>query len=172
MKPKIFISSVPFGELDSKPLDLLKEAGWEFVVNPLGRKLKSNEVASFCKHCDGLIAGTEDLSEVFKTSTKLKIISWVGIGLDSFPLKLCKERDIAVAYTPDVVTMAAVELSIGGMIALSRQVALADSQTRNGVWNRLFGKRIGGAGIGNRYGKNRIKRCTTAEGVSTSEHYG
>lgn len=148
MRPKIFISTVPFGELDNKPLDLLKKAGWDFMVNPLGRKLKPDEVANYCQDCDGLIAGTEDLTEVFKISHKLKIISRVGVGLDSVPLNLCRERKIAVAYTPDAVTMAVVELTIGGMITLSRQIALADRQTRVGVWKRLFGKRIGGADIG------------------------
>jgi D-3-phosphoglycerate dehydrogenase len=78
----------------------------------------------------------------------IKIISRVGIGLDSVPLKRCKEMGIAVAYTPDAVTAAVVEVTIGAMIDICRFVSKTDRDIRAGLWNRLIGKRIGQSRIG------------------------
>lgn len=146
--PNIFISTVPFGDPDPRPIELLKATGWDFTINPLGRKLTSYEVAEFATDCDGLIAGTEDLMPLIQRTNHLKIISRVGIGLDSVPLTECKKRGIRVTYTPDAVTMAVAELTLGIMINLTRHVHVADRNTRCGVWKRKQGKRIGKSIIG------------------------
>jgi D-3-phosphoglycerate dehydrogenase / 2-oxoglutarate reductase len=145
---RIFISTDPFGEVDSTPLELLEKSGFEYTINPLKRKLTPEEVGEFARDCDGLIAGTENIDTVLKQADHLKIISRVGIGLDSVPLDRCRERGIKVSYTPDAVTMAVVELTIGLMISLTRHVVKADAHTRQGIWNRLQGKRIGESVIG------------------------
>lgn len=146
--PKIYITTVPFGEVDSKPIDLLKTTGWEFIINPLGRKMRPEEVAEFAKDSDGIIAGTEDLLPLIKASNQLKIISRVGIGLDSVPLQLCKDKGIRIAYTPDAVTMAVAELTLGIMVSITRHVNYADMEIRRGNWKRKQGKRIGRSVIG------------------------
>ncbi|MDH4262384.1 MAG: NAD(P)-binding domain-containing protein [Spirochaetia bacterium] len=140
--PKIFVSTYPYSRTAKEPIDLLRSTGWEIQINPLGRKLKSLEVAELAHEFDGIIAGTEDLRPLIESSEKLKIISRVGIGLDSVPLGLCKEKSIVVTYTPDAVSMAVVELTIGLMVSLTRQVVLADRQIRDGSWTRPYGKRI------------------------------
>ncbi|MBW0434131.1 phosphoglycerate dehydrogenase [Leptospira yasudae] len=145
---KIFISTYPFGFYDPEPMEILQKTGWEIIVNPLKRKLTPHEVADFAKDVDGIIAGTEDLTPLIQANPKLKIISRVGIGLDSVPLKLCKERGITVAYTPDAVTMAVVELTIGLMVSLTRKVHLADQELKKGGWSRFTGKRLGESTIG------------------------
>jgi D-3-phosphoglycerate dehydrogenase len=146
--PKIFISAVPFGDPDPKPIELLKATGWDFTINPLGRKLTPSEVAEFASDCDGLIAGTEDLMPLIQRTRQLKIISRLGIGLDSVPLAECQKRVIRVTYTPDAVTMAVAELTLGIMIDLTRQVSIADREVRGGEWKRKQGKRIGRSVIG------------------------
>lgn len=158
---KIFISTYPFGLYNSEPIDILNQMGWDVQLNPLKRKLKSTEVAELAKNVDAIIAGTEDLTPLIHNNPKLKIISRVGIGLDSVPLQLCRERNITVAYTPDAVTMAVVELTIGLMITLTRKVNLADKELREGGWSRFTGKRLGESKIGiiglGRVGKNVLR---------------
>lgn len=114
----------------------------------MGRKLTPDEVCKLAKEYDGIIAGTEDLDLLIKTSSSLKIISRVGIGLDSVPLEKCKEKGIRVVYTPDAVTMAVAELTIGVMITLTRYVNNADFEIRKNIWQRKLGKRIGKSVIG------------------------
>lgn len=146
--PKIFVSTVPFGEVDPKPVESLDQTGWSYTVNPIGRKLTGEEVASFAMDCDGIIAGTEDLRPLIRESEKLKVISRVGIGLDSVPLKECQRKGITVTYTPDAVTKAVSELTVGIMISLTRHVNFADMNIRQGNWKRKQGKRIGKSVIG------------------------
>lgn len=146
--PKIFISTAPFGEIDPTPIDMLKQTGWEFSVNPLGRKLTPEEVGQMAADCDGLIAGTENIDIVLEQAKQLKIVSRVGIGLDSVPLEKCSDLGIVVTYTPDAVTMAVAELTIGIMISLSRHVCMADRMIRTNKWQRMQGRRIGKSIIG------------------------
>jgi D-3-phosphoglycerate dehydrogenase len=157
--PKVFVSTYPFGKSDTKPKDLLsKESKINAIYNPHSRKLTATEVADLAADADAIIAGTEDLSLLIENSKNLKLISRVGIGLDSVNLAACKARGIRVCYTPDAVTMAVAELTIGLMVSLTRQVSLADREIREGKWIRHYGKRIGESVVGlvgfGRVGKN------------------
>ena len=40
--PRIFISTIPFGEVDTSPVKLLEKSGIEYKINPVGRKLKED----------------------------------------------------------------------------------------------------------------------------------
>ena len=159
--PKIFVSATPFGDIDSTPIRLLKETGWDYKINPSGRRPTPNEVAELASEYDGLIAGTEDLRLLVERTKKVKIISRVGIGLDSVPLALCREKGITVTYTPDAVTMAVAELTVGIMISLTRHTHISDRNIRQGEWKRRQGKRIGKSTIGiiglGRIGTNVVK---------------
>lgn len=147
-KENIFVSTYPFGKFDSLPIDLLKQSGLNFSINPLNRKLTAEEVAEFAKDAIGIIAGTENLDILINQSSQLKFISRVGIGLDSVPLRLCRRKGIKVSYTPDAVTLAVAELVIGMMITLPRHVVLADRQMRKAEWTRPVGISIKSANIG------------------------
>jgi len=146
---KAFISTVPFGDKNQLPLEILSQNNIEYLINPLGRKLTEDELASFMSDVDFLIAGTEPIGEkVFDQSKKLKLISRVGIGLDSVDLIQARERNITVAYTPDAPAPAVAELTIGLMLSLLRQVHISNSQMHAGQWHRFFGRRIADVTIG------------------------
>lgn len=144
----IFISTYPFGKYDPRPIDLLRESGFRFTINPLGRKLTAEEILEFAKDSDGIIAGTENLDLLVNESRNLKMISRVGIGLDSVPLKMCKGKGIRVSYTPDAVTLAVAELVVGMMVTLPRQVVYADRELRREGWSRPVGLSIQSSTIG------------------------
>jgi D-3-phosphoglycerate dehydrogenase / 2-oxoglutarate reductase len=61
---KVLITTVPFGEKNKLPLELLDGAQVEYVINPLGRKLNENELAEMIEDVDVLIAGTEPIIKV------------------------------------------------------------------------------------------------------------
>jgi D-3-phosphoglycerate dehydrogenase len=146
---RVFVSTFPFGKSDPTPRNLLlAEENLQVSFNPLARKLTNEEVCSLALEADAIIAGTEDLSLLINKSDRLRLISRVGIGLDSVDLKLCREKGIRVCYTPDAVTMAVAELTLGLMIAITRQVNLSDREIREGKWVRNYGKRLGESVIG------------------------
>jgi D-3-phosphoglycerate dehydrogenase len=147
--PKALITTVPFADKNRLPIELLEGAGIEYLINPIGRKLKEEELAEMVTDFDVLIAGTEPITEkVMSCASKLKFISRVGIGLDSVDLMAAERRGIQVSYTPDAPAPAVAELTIGLMLTLLRHVHVANSQIHQGKWQRYFGRRIPEVTIG------------------------
>ena len=146
---KALITTVPFGDKNRLPLDLLEEAGIEYLINPIGRKLTEDELAEMITDFDVLIAGTEPITEKVMSSAKnLKLISRVGIGLDSVDLLAAEQRNIQVSYTPDAPAPAVAELTVGLMLSLLRSVHVANAQLHRSEWHRHFGRRLSEVTIG------------------------
>jgi len=147
--PKVFISTLPFGDRDSTPIHLLESAGIEYLINPIGRKLTENELAEIIEEFDVLIAGTEPITKlVMERAKKLKHISRVGIGLDNVDLIFAKKKAIRVSYTPDAPTEAVSDLTIGLMLDLLRHIHISNSQIHQKKWYRFFGRRLSEVTIG------------------------
>lgn len=147
--PKALITTVPFAQKNRLPLELLEGAGIEYLINPIGRKLKEEELAEMVTDFDVLIAGTEPITEkVMSCASNLKFISRVGIGLDSVDLLAAERHGIKVSYTPDAPAPAVAELTIAMVLTLLRHVHVANSQMHQGNWQRYFGRRISEVIIG------------------------
>jgi D-3-phosphoglycerate dehydrogenase len=141
--PKVLITTVPFGVLDSAPLEQLAAANIEYVINPLGRKLNEQELADLVGDFDVLIAGTEPITgKVIQAARRLKLISRVGIGLDSVDLLAAERHGVLVSYTPDAPAPAVAELALGLMFALMRSTHIANAEMHRGEWKRHFGRRM------------------------------
>jgi len=146
---KALITTVPFGHKNRLPLELLEAAGIEYLINPLNKKLTEKELAEMVTDFDIIIAGTEPITDfVMEKGSKLKMISRVGIGLDSVDLLAAKCRGIQVSYTPDAPAPAVAEFTIGLMITLLRSVQLSNLEMHSGKWKRYFGRRIANTTIG------------------------
>ena len=99
---KVLITTVPFADKNRLPLELLENAGIEYLINPLHKKLTEAELIELVGDFDVIIAGTEQISsKVLQHASKLKMISRVGIGLDSVDLAAAEKRGIKVSFTPD-----------------------------------------------------------------------
>jgi D-3-phosphoglycerate dehydrogenase / 2-oxoglutarate reductase len=140
---KILITTVPFGDKNRFPLELLEKNGIEYLINPLNKKLTEDELAEMVTDFDVIIAGTESITKkVMERASNLKMISRVGIGLDSVDLLEAEKRGITVSYTPDAPAPAVAELTIGLMLTLLRSVQLSNLEMHNGKWQRYFGRRL------------------------------
>jgi D-3-phosphoglycerate dehydrogenase len=140
---KVLITTVPFVDKNRLPLELLENAGIEYVINPLNKKLTEDQLADMVTDIDVIIAGTEPISEmVMARAPKLKFISRVGVGLDNVDLISAKRRGIKVSYTPEAPAPAVAELTLGLMLMLLRSVHVSNLQIRRGEWHRIFGKRL------------------------------
>jgi len=146
---KVLITTVPFGDKNRLPLEQLEAAGIEYLINPIGRKLKEDELADMVSDFDVLIAGTEHITDkVMSRGSRLKLISRVGIGLDGVDLMSAEKRGIQVSYTPDAPAPAVAELTIGLMLSLLRSVHVVNAQMHRGEWHRHFGRRIPEVAVG------------------------
>ena len=141
--PKVLITTIPFGDKNPLPLKLLENSGFEYLINPFNKKLTEDQLTEIITDFDVIIAGTEPITEkVLNIATNLKLISRVGIGLDSVDLLAAKKRGIKVSYPPDAPSQAVEALTIGVMLSLLRSVHISNLQMHQGEWNRFIGKRL------------------------------
>ncbi|MEM0908274.1 MAG: 2-hydroxyacid dehydrogenase [Pseudomonadota bacterium] len=105
--------------------------------------------------------------EILNKLPKLEIISSFGVGYDAIDTEDCRARGIRVTNTPDVLTDAVAEITLGLMLALCRRIPQADQYVRGGRWHtegnfgltgELTGKTLGILGLG-RIGKEVGRRA-------------
>jgi D-3-phosphoglycerate dehydrogenase / 2-oxoglutarate reductase len=166
---KVLITTVPFGDKNPRPLELLEKAHIEYLINPHNKKLTEDQLADMIPEFDVLIAGTEPITEkVLARANKLKLISRVGIGLDSVDLLSAQQRGIKVSYTPDSPSPAVAELTLGMMLTLLRSTHVSNTQMHQGKWHRIYGRRLSEVVIGiigmGRIG-TRVLRCMKGFGM-------
>jgi D-3-phosphoglycerate dehydrogenase len=146
---KVLITTVPFGEHNSLPVEMLSSLGVDFLINPLNRKLNESQLIEMIGDTEVLIAGTEPITAaVMDAAPGLRLISRVGIGLDSVDLHAARERGISVSYTPEAPAPAVAELTVGLMLSLLRGIQVANLGMHRGEWHRHMGRRIPEVTIG------------------------
>lgn len=153
-RPTVLLSVSSFGAAGDGPLRLLEAAGVNVVPNPHGRKLTEDEVAELIAGVDGVIAGTEPLNAaVLERAGRLRVISRVGVGLENVDLNAALRMGIVVRNTPEALTDAVAELTLGGILSVIRQIGRMDRDMHAGAWERqmgglLRGKTVGIVGLG------------------------
>ena len=149
MSRRVLITTVPFGRHDPSSLGELREAGLEYVINPLGRHLSEGELGGLIQPFAALVAGTEPITAaVMDKAPRLRLIARVGIGLDNVDLLEARRRGISVTYTPDAPGPAVAELTLGLILSLLRGIHQADRSLRAGSWSRVMGRRLAGSTVG------------------------
>ena len=61
---KVLITTVPFGEKNRLPLELLNNANIEYLINPFKKKLTEDQLTDMVTDYDAIIAGTEPITEI------------------------------------------------------------------------------------------------------------
>ena len=146
---KVFVSTHPFATVSREPLDLLEQEGIQAELNPYGRKIKPDELRRHLRDADALVAGTEKLDrETLQGAPRLKVIARVGIGIDGIDFDVLQEREIRLTYTPEAVSQAVAELTVGNMINLARFIPQIHLGMKSGQWTRPIGFEICGKTIG------------------------
>lgn len=145
----VAVSVSSLGAADPSPRDRLERLGIRLIDNAYGRRLTEDEAIELLQEADGVIAGTEPLTErVLEQAGQLKVISRVGTGLDNVDLECAKRAGIAVFNTPDAVTAAVAELTVGGVLAVLRRTWWMDAELRAGRWSRHMGSLLEGKSVG------------------------
>jgi len=146
---KLLVTTKPFGHKNNAEDMLLSISPRSFN----DKKCEPNKVEtiSFIKRYqpETIIAGTEPYDkEVLSHCKNLKLISRVGIGVNSVDLDECEKRNIAVTNTPDAPSNAVAEMTICQMLNLLRKIPRANTDLKNGIWNRYVGKELQNCNVG------------------------
>ena len=146
------VTTHPFGNNNKKPVDEVKKLVDNVVFNPYKRKLTPIEHCSMLEQCDPdyIIAGTEGYNkDNLGLCPKLKLISRVGIGIDSIDLDECSKRGIVVCNTPDAMSNAVAELVILQTLNMLRKVQnISVGMVDRNEWNRYVGRELAGCVVG------------------------
>ena len=109
--------------------------------------------------------GTVTPTTLLDALPMLEIISVFGVGYDGVPTSYCRDRNIRVTNTPDVLTDDVADVAVGLILMTGRDFLRADRFVRSGEWMRrslplatkLSGKSVGILGLG-RIGKAIARR--------------
>ncbi len=136
----IYITLQSFCETDDRPRRLLEEAGFEVRQNPLGRRMKREELPRMVQEADAVLAGVEPYDrEILSALPRLRCISRCGVGTDSIDLEAARQRNIAVLTTPDEVVQPVAEMTVAMMLALARNLPSHVRQMSAGKWTKETG---------------------------------
>jgi len=134
--------------LDEPGLALLREAAQVFESKTLESLPESDAL---------IVRGrTKVTAEVIRSAgPRLKVVGRAGVGVDNIDLEAARARGLTVVNAPEAATVAVAELTLGMMLALARQIPLADSGMRRAEWRKselhgseLSGKTLGIVGVG------------------------
>lgn len=150
MKQKILISTSSYNISNFSLLNELEKQGITVVLNPYERRLTEEEATELLRdNVIGCIAGVEPLGcKVLKAATSLKVISRCGVGVDNVDLEAARELGILVYNTSNGPTEAVGELAVGLMLAVLRNIPMADRAIRNNNWKPVMGNLLGAKVIG------------------------
>ena len=100
-------------------------------------------------------SGTQVTAPLIEAASRLKIIGRAGVGVDNVDVPTATKHGVIVVNSPEGNTIAAAEHALAMMLALSRHIPAAHSNTAGGGWNRkayvgneLYKKCLGVVGLG------------------------
>lgn len=144
-------------------IDILSK-DFEVVVKP---KLPADELLEIIPQFDGLIvrSASKVTKEVLAAAANLKVIGRAGVGVDNIDVQAATDKGVIVLNAPEGNTIAATEHTMAMMLAMSRNIPIANETLQKGEWNRskyvgveLREKTLGVIGLG-RIGSGVAKRA-------------
>ncbi len=110
-------------------------------------------------------SGTSLTAPVFEAGKRLKVAGRAGVGIDNIDIDAATLHGVLVMNTPEGNTLAATELTLAQILALSRNLPRANASIKRGEWTRskflglqLNAKTLGVVGLG-RIGSRVATRC-------------
>jgi D-3-phosphoglycerate dehydrogenase len=162
---KILVSDKIFEE----GLRLLEQKGYQVTR---GWDIPKTDLPKVIGDYDVLVvrSATKVKGDLLENAKKLKLIGRAGEGLDNVDFERAKQLNIRIVNTPHVSYMSVAELTVGHMLALSRNIVQGTLSLREGKWekekligNEVNGKTLGVIGCG--YIGKTVERLAVALGM-------
>ncbi len=164
-KPKVLLTR----RLPAGGMNLLSQH-FDLDVNPLDEAMPHHSIAESISDKEGLACLlTDDIdSEIIQKASNLKIIANYAAGYNNIDLAAVNKMKIPVTNTPDVLTEATADLTMGLLISVARRIVEGDKYIREGrfggwapellLGSDVHGKTLGIIGMG-RIGRAVAKRA-------------
>lgn len=135
-------------------LKKLRDAGFDVDMKT---GLPEDELVKIIPEYDALVVRSETkvTPKIIEAGKKLRIIARAGVGVDNVDLPSATKKGIIVVNSPEGNTIAAAEHTWAMLLAMSRNIPLAQASLRAGKWERskftgveVYGKTLGVLGLG------------------------
>jgi D-3-phosphoglycerate dehydrogenase len=142
--------------IEKKAVEALEEKGYEVIKD----HIEPEELKKEIKNIDCLIVRSatkvrKDLIDEAAVNGRLKLVIRGGVGIDNIDAAYALENGIQVNNTPNASSISVAEMTFGHMLAVARNIAIANVTMRQGKWekkkyqgNELYGKTLGLIGFG------------------------
>jgi D-3-phosphoglycerate dehydrogenase len=126
---KIALQASPWNRVD-----IFKDAGFEVVQEPCSTE---DELIDLLKEADGAEVGIWPLvnRRVLESCPQLKVVSRMGVGVDSIDLEAATELGILACNVPGVNTAEVADHAMAMLLSLTRHIHDAVPAVRDGAWN-------------------------------------
>jgi len=160
--------------VDVEGIQKLVKAGFKVDVKPT---ISHQELKKVVPNYDVLIVRSRTIinKEIIDAGKRLRAICRAGVGLDNIDVGTAQKRGVTILNTPEAAASAVAELTIGLILFIARNIALADRAMKEGRWTKkdligweLRGKTLGTIGLGN-VGE-RVARLAKAFGMRILIH--
>lgn len=154
--PKNRIKVLILENIHQDAVDTFKSEG--YTVEVINGGLDEDELCEKIKDVSiiGIRSKTQITAKVLENANKLIAIGAFCIGTNQIDLETCLDKGIVVFNAPFSNTRSVVELAIGQMIMLMRNIFPFSNKMHEGVWNKsakgsheIRGKKLGIIGYGN-----------------------
>jgi len=154
--PKNRIKVLLLENVHPKAFDLMDGEGFSVEVYPAG--LDEAELCEKIKGVSilGIRSKTQVTKKVIEAADRLMAVGAFCIGTNQIDLNACQQKGVAVFNAPFSNTRSVVELAIGSIIMLMRDIFDKSVAMHAGIWNKsakgsreLRGKKLGIVGYGN-----------------------
>jgi len=142
-------------EMHPSIFDMLSSIGWTFDYRP---ELSRDDIRKIIGNYTGLMirSKTRVDRDLLGDNPSLRVIARAGAGLDNLDEGFLLEKSIAVVHAAEGNRDAVGEFTLGLLLSLCRNIAHANVEVRNKVWDRegnrgfeIVDKTVGIIGFGN-----------------------
>ncbi len=118
---------------DYAPASVITDAGMEVVRGPFST---TAEYIDTIKDCDGALISVWPLTdrEVLEACPKLKVVSRMGVGVDSIDMDAATELGVLACNTPGVNTTEVADHAVGLLLTLLRKIPETAAAVKRGAW--------------------------------------
>ena len=154
--PKNRINALLIENIAQEGLERFQEEGYDIEID--NRGLNEKELAERIRNLSilGIRSKTRITSKILQNANRLMAIGAFCIGTNQIDLKSCAKKGIAVFNAPYSNTRSVVEMVLGEIIILIRNIFDKSTKLHNGIWdksaignNEIRGKKLGIVGYGN-----------------------
>ncbi|RDC64088.1 phosphoglycerate dehydrogenase [Adhaeribacter pallidiroseus] len=154
--PKNRISVLLLENIHPEAVRLFKQEGYQVEI--MSTALNEEQLCEKVKNVSilGIRSKTQVTQKVIESANKLMAVGAFCIGTNQIDLKACAKAGIAAFNAPYSNTRSVVELAIGEIIMLSRNIPNKSEKMHQGKWDKsahnsfeVRGKKLGIVGYGN-----------------------